>query len=267
MTVFRAEINSVKPEKHFFVLGEGRAPFYVLWCVKTSFKTVLNGKEHILKPNQAVILKKGSPRTMLGIGQKLCLDFVQFSLEADSEQFIKDLGLPFDAPFDLMSTSSLTEIIARIAECQNKTGPYDALLIDTYMRWLLITAARLKIAGDDKRKINQYSEKLRILRAEIYREPQKKRSAAEEAKKLCISTSHFHHLYREAFGCTMMEEVISCRVEYAKEILCSRDISIEEAAGICGYTDVYHFIRQFKKTTGLPPGQYKKKYRQLYSIS
>jgi AraC-like DNA-binding protein len=35
------------------------------------------------------------------------------------------------------------------------------------------------------------------------------------------------------------------------------DLTLEEIAEQCGFTDVYYFIRQFRKRMGITPGRYR----------
>ena len=49
------------------------------------------------------------------------------------------------------------------------------------------------------------------------------------------------------------------RIEHAKYILTTTDLTLEQIAEICGYSNEVHFYRQFKQITGLTPSKYRKK--------
>lgn len=53
-----------------------------------------------------------------------------------------------------------------------------------------------------------------------------------------------------------MRDIIYARIERAKNLLSARTYSVSEVAKLAGYTNEYHFIRQFKKVAGVTPGQY-----------
>lgn len=52
------------------------------------------------------------------------------------------------------------------------------------------------------------------------------------------------------------------RVELAKEMLLSTDLSIHEISSMSGYDNVNHFINQFKKQTGQTPAKFRQTVRQ-----
>jgi YesN/AraC family two-component response regulator len=57
-----------------------------------------------------------------------------------------------------------------------------------------------------------------------------------------------------------MNDVICARIDAAKVLLVSSpDTSVTELAEKLGYKNPYHFIRQFKKITGITPGAYRNK--------
>jgi AraC-like DNA-binding protein len=56
-----------------------------------------------------------------------------------------------------------------------------------------------------------------------------------------------------------MTEVINAKLEQAKLLLTSTELPISAVAAETGYNEVYHFIRQFKKSTGMTPGAFRKK--------
>ena len=50
------------------------------------------------------------------------------------------------------------------------------------------------------------------------------------------------------------------RIEEAKKLLVSSDMSIQDISYSVGYVDVHVFIRWFKKYVGTTPGKYRKEY-------
>ena len=73
-----------------------------------------------------------------------------------------------------------------------------------------------------------------------------------------LSPGYLQVLYRQTFGTTCISDVVSSRISLAKTLLTSTDFLVKEIALQSGYNQVYHFIRQFKKITGLTPGAYRK---------
>lgn len=56
---------------------------------------------------------------------------------------------------------------------------------------------------------------------------------------------------------TFTDYLSSVRIDAAKELLKSTNLTVTEIAGKVGYEDLNYFIRTFKKTVGMSPGQYR----------
>jgi YesN/AraC family two-component response regulator len=58
-------------------------------------------------------------------------------------------------------------------------------------------------------------------------------------------------------GVPPLKYMITKRITLAKELLSTTDLSVEEVALKCGYSDVTYFIKVFKKAEGITPIEYK----------
>jgi YesN/AraC family two-component response regulator len=77
------------------------------------------------------------------------------------------------------------------------------------------------------------------------------------AEKLNISVGYLEEIYKNTFGVTCMEDVISSRINLAKKYLLYDHYSIAEIVTLCGYRNIEHFFRQFKKITGITPNRFR----------
>lgn len=90
--------------------------------------------------------------------------------------------------------------------------------------------------------------------AEHYSENISLQDAADAAD---ISPSYLSHLFRQGLSVTFTDYLSSVRIDAAKELLKSTNLTVTEIAGKVGYEDLNYFIRTFKKTVGMSPGQYR----------
>jgi two-component system response regulator YesN len=74
-----------------------------------------------------------------------------------------------------------------------------------------------------------------------------------------LNPKYVSHLFKEEFGEKFVEYLATVRMERAKELLTTTSASIQEIALQVGYTHSFSFIRVFKKSVGMTPGDYRKK--------
>lgn len=96
------------------------------------------------------------------------------------------------------------------------------------------------------------------LRRDIMIQPQLDWNIPDISKKLGISKSHLQRLYKEFFSTSIKDDIIVYRMEKAMRLLAQTDIRVQEIAEQCGYNNVNHFMRQFKKKNGVTALQYRK---------
>ncbi|WP_325050432.1 helix-turn-helix domain-containing protein [Cohnella endophytica] len=99
------------------------------------------------------------------------------------------------------------------------------------------------------------------LRTAIQKDPGNCWTVSEIADYLQVSPGYLLNIYKKAFGVSCMDDVIRSRIRLAKEFLIHSAESIADIASHCGYQNVEHFCRQFKKITGESPRTYQKQYK------
>lgn len=80
------------------------------------------------------------------------------------------------------------------------------------------------------------------------------------ADRLFVSTRQLSRIMKQQYNMTLTEKIHSMRIEYAKKLLTSSTMSIDEIAECSGYATTQHFCRIFKKYTGITSSAYRKKY-------
>lgn len=80
----------------------------------------------------------------------------------------------------------------------------------------------------------------------------------ELAKNTGFSYTYFSSLFKKETGKTLTEYIQMVRIDTAKKLLTEKERSISEVAELAGYNDIKFFTRQFKKTLGVSPNEYRK---------
>jgi len=69
--------------------------------------------------------------------------------------------------------------------------------------------------------------------------------------------------FKMNMGMTLFEYLNKIKIEFACKLLMDNDLSILEVCFDSGFNNLSHFNKQFKKTTGVPPSDYRKRFKGL----
>ena len=75
------------------------------------------------------------------------------------------------------------------------------------------------------------------------------------AARLGLNRSYFSMLFHQRTGLSPQQYLLRCRMEHARELLCSHAFTPGEAALAVGYPDIFAFSRMFKRYYGVSPSE------------
>ncbi len=78
-----------------------------------------------------------------------------------------------------------------------------------------------------------------------------------------LNPTYLSHLIAEKVGMSYSNYLKNIRMDHAKQILQTQQVTVTEVAALCGYNDTSQFIQVFKRHTGFTP----KRYRMLAQAS
>lgn len=87
-------------------------------------------------------------------------------------------------------------------------------------------------------------------------------SVADLAERSRFSKSQFTAVFRKQFGLSPHQYLLTLRVQRAQELLRDSDHSIAHIAEHCGFADVQHLSKTFKRISGMTPGAYRDALRR-----
>jgi AraC-like DNA-binding protein len=79
------------------------------------------------------------------------------------------------------------------------------------------------------------------------------------AERAHLSPSRFNDVFKSRFGMPPHKYLRQLRIHHARELLATTTYDQAQVAAYCGFADVHHFSKAFKRQTGLSPGEYRKK--------
>ena len=71
-----------------------------------------------------------------------------------------------------------------------------------------------------------------------------------------LSTSQINRIFKKEFKVTPYDYILNQKIETAKLLLCSTNLSIQEIAYRLNFCDEHYFSNLFKQKTGIRPSQY-----------
>lgn len=259
--VVKMKINNIgynhKHDADFFVYRPNGSGDNLLLLLKTPAVFVLNGEELRTDKDSFILFREGTPQNYRSNGGVFANDWFHFSFEKEEEkELINALEIPYDAVVSIGELGSLSMLIKNMSYENYSSNLYKVDSVELYLQLFFIKLSE-KLHSANEKHSSDYYDKMSILRSQIYSMPQNDWNIEGLAHQLTMSKSHFEHTYKKIFGISPMNEVINSRIEHAKFMLTSTDISVNQIAEMCGYKSDIHFMRQFKSRLGVTPSVYR----------
>lgn len=154
----------------------------------------------------------------------------------------------------------IKQLVTNIYAEADNDDPLSQLYIDALKQQLTIHLLRnyfvVKYKVREPRK-GLSSKQVQHIRDYIYANLHQSISLKELAELVNISEYHFSRLFKQATGKSPYQYVLACKMDKAKNLLLSRNISIKQVAIAVGYSSESHFNKAFKKFCGANPVEYR----------
>ncbi len=234
----------------------GRIDFLLLY-LKTPCTFVTIKQVYTITSPTIILLDSNIPHRYFPTGAWYVDDYLHFAPD-NRDSFLEELTFPLNTPLQISNDSFIQNILKLIEKEFNpetkNSGKVFTLLIELLM---------IKIGEEwdlyQKQTINiPHYDDLLSVRNSILQAPEKNWRIEDLAQQAHLSHAYFQVMYKRAFGVSCINEVINGKIAQAKILLTSTELQVKQIAQELGYNEVYHFIRQFKKSTGNTPGAFRK---------
>lgn len=229
---------------------------YTLLHFLKSVQILYDGNMITTEPHAVIIFRPGT-RQYFTSKLPIVHDWIHF--RGDVEGMIKTEIMELDKLYYPSRTEFITELTKELETEFYSERQGRERMIELKFEELLLKLERA-VSGDTEPKFDiETTEKFRYLRGKMFASLQEKWSVERMADEVGFSKSRFNSIYKSIYGITPTADLIEARLNSAKNMLLFGTKKIEEIADRLGYGNTTHFIRQFKKETGVSPGEYRKK--------
>lgn len=104
-----------------------------------------------------------------------------------------------------------------------------------------------------------YENRLRRVSAYIHDHLDEELDMERLAEIACMSSYHWHRIYRAIYGETLAATVKRLRLHHAAGEIVRTELAVSEIAKRSGYPNLQSFNRIFKSVYGMPPARYRKR--------
>ncbi len=183
----------------------------------------------------------------------------QFNANAQIEQENADWNLDVKASH-LTNTPNVQFLIERLMQTFIGGHKFKDALLDLMIKELLIrlmqTKAKNTLLLSSQKGLTE--NRMSYIVTYIKKHLTENISIEKLANRACMSSSHFHKIFKNTLGESPIDFINMERIKFAKQLLKTTNDRISDVAYKSGFNNVSYFNRQFKKVENISPSAYKK---------
>ena len=252
------EIGFFEATKNYYVQRKNLSSFLILQTLKGNGILKYDGKEYSLSRGDVFFIDCRKEHFYYIVGDKPWIfNWVHFNGLSSTEYY--DSYIRYNSsPIIEMEVSELSEIftsLLSINKVKQSTNEILSSLKITEMITLLILCCQAVYS--DMSPSNDFIDKAVWY---IEKHLQDKITLDEISKQFNMNKYSFHKTFRRYTNIPFNEFIILHRVNRAKELLRSSDMSVREIGETVGIYNTSHFINLFKQREGMSPLNYKHRW-------
>lgn len=139
------------------------------------------------------------------------------------------------------------------------------LYIKSSLLYMLATLSAHRLFTPAEKNFNKSVESVKTALTYIKENYRDKIYISDLAGQVNLNEQYFCRLFKKAIGCSPIEYINEYRVKQARRLLEKSNMPVTEICLECGYNNLGHFLREFRRYTGTTPLQYRKRLDGIMS--
>lgn len=243
------------PEPAIYIDRPHGYPDYTFLHFFQSVTIEYRGEKIRTKPHAMLIYDIGAPQFFAN-DTPILHDWIHF--KGDLAPLLQEAGLTLGTIYYPAENEFITTLVREMETEFYSATKESPRLCSIKLEELLLKLGR-SIRSKEEPYINSATaKKLRRLRSTMFSHPDEHWPVERMAAEVGFSPSRFYSLYKSFYKVSPTNDLINARIARAENLLLCTDRRIGEIAAALGYDNTTHFIRQFRRRTGLSPTAYRK---------
>ena len=219
---------------------------YLFLLLKTPMKVYLEDKLHITKENACILYTPQTPQHYQAV-KRFCNSYLHFS--SDTNPCLR-FGIPANTIFYPANYMEIDSFIRDLQQEYFSTADFREEYIHTLITQLFISISRTltssAVRSEDTGNLYPAFQSLRL---QMLSDCQEDWTMERLCQAVNMEKSQFYVYYRQFFSTTPKNDLLQVRLEA---------LQVKEVARLCGFCNLQHFTRYFKKYCGCAPREYGK---------
>ncbi len=239
-----------------------------IYCIcEGEGRMTVGGRELFPRPGQLVFAPAG-------LVQSFSVTDPEHTYTMDWCHFTSDLNWTglfslFKLPYCLTAQdpSEAVALFERLADEHGaRKGPASSIRIEAALLSVIacyLEQAAAAVSGEEQTSLSYRHSKLGAVLDFIDAHLAEEMTIAELADIVHHHPNYFVRFFKRQLGTTPMTYIYERRLEKAKRLIASTDMPIGEVAQATGFHDIFHLSKNFKKSVGIAPTEYRSLSRGL----
>ena len=186
----------------------------------------------------------------------MALTFYAPSLPAVYEKYRERGGCPVFHPEDV---SVFTELLTELYDLAESSDYIRDMRINEKLGKLLTLLMEQSWHPESRTESRRRME-LSVIRDYLDEHYTEKVVLDDLAEKFFINKFYMTKIFKESYGTTINNYLISKRITRAKQLLRFTNMTVDEVGNAVGMGDANYFSRMFRKVEGISPREYRKQW-------